>query len=308
MTPFTNILIDVDTAASEHPALDRAVRLAEGLSARLTLVDVMTVSPEARRDLPEAVVEVIASRRRERLEAIVREVTSVPATSKHLVGRPGTVLVQEVLREGYDLLMRSHARGPGDQVPRPFGAIDMELLRRCPCPVYLVRPAVPGRPSQVLGAVHASTDDEVEQALNVRIAELTSLVARLDAGTATLFQAWAPFAETMIRSYASEEAFSSYVEEVRARTAADLERLTRSLGASAAGLATTSRRGRPEDVIPAFVEEQGIDLVVMGTVARAGLSGWLIGNTAERVLRRLSCSVLAVKPVSFVSPVSLEEV
>ena len=58
-------------------------------------------------------------------------------------------------------------------------------------------------------------------------------------------------------------------------------------------------------VIPEFVVGHGTELVVMGTVARGGIAGLLIGNTAERVLRKLPCSVLAVKPDDFVSPVIL---
>ena len=62
--------------------------------------------------------------------------------------------------------------------------------------------------------------------------------------------------------------------------------------------------GEPETVILEFVVSGGIDLVVMWmTVARGGISGLLIGNTAERVLGKLPCSVLAVKPDGFVSPV-----
>jgi len=40
----------------------------------------------------------------------------------------------------------------------------------------------------------------------------------------------------------------------------------------------------------------------MGTVARTGLPGLLIGNTAEKILNRVTASVLAVKPEGFVSP------
>ena len=39
------------------------------------------------------------------------------------------------------------------------------------------------------------------------------------------------------------------------------------------------------------------------TVARSGAGGMIIGNTAERVLNRMNCSVLALKPDGFVSPV-----
>ena len=46
---------------------------------------------------------------------------------------------------------------------------------------------------------------------------------------------------------------------------------------------------------------------VMGTIARTGLTGALLGNTAEKVVDRIECSVLAVKPDGFVSPVSLPD-
>jgi universal stress protein E len=62
--------------------------------------------------------------------------------------------------------------------------------------------------------------------------------------------------------------------------------------------------GEPEDAIARFVESQGIDMVVMGTVARTGIAGLVMGNTAERVLQRLRGSVLAVKPPGFKSPVA----
>jgi universal stress protein E len=54
-----------------------------------------------------------------------------------------------------------------------------------------------------------------------------------------------------------------------------------------------------------MAREKEIDLIVMGTVGRTGLSGMLIGNTAEKILRHIACSVLAVKANGFRSPVKL---
>jgi hypothetical protein len=65
------------------------------------------------------------------------------------------------------------------------------------------------------------------------------------------------------------------------------------------------RKGNPAEVITRFVAEERIDAVVMGTVVRLGLPGFLIGNTAETVLDRVSCSLFTVKPEGFVSPVTL---
>ena len=49
-----------------------------------------------------------------------------------------------------------------------------------------------------------------------------------------------------------------------------------------------------------------VDLLVLGTVARRGISGFFLGNTAEIILSKVECSVLAVKPVGFVSPVKTQ--
>ena len=45
----------------------------------------------------------------------------------------------------------------------------------------------------------------------------------------------------------------------------------------------------------------------MGTVCRTGVAGFFIGNTAEKVLSEVNCSVLTIKPEGFATPVTLEE-
>jgi nucleotide-binding universal stress UspA family protein len=59
--------------------------------------------------------------------------------------------------------------------------------------------------------------------------------------------------------------------------------------------------------VPESARESQADLVVMGTVGRTGISGLFIGNTAEAILEQVRCSVLAIKPLGFVSPVKLAE-
>ena len=62
--------------------------------------------------------------------------------------------------------------------------------------------------------------------------------------------------------------------------------------------------GPPGREIPLLAESVDADLVVMGTVGRSGITGVVIGNTAETVLSQLQCSVLAIKPKDFVSQVN----
>ena len=58
-------------------------------------------------------------------------------------------------------------------------------------------------------------------------------------------------------------------------------------------------RGSPVDLLPRHVTEAGVDFVVMGAVSRTRLQEIFIGSTAERVLDRLPCDVLVVKPGDF---------
>ena len=63
--------------------------------------------------------------------------------------------------------------------------------------------------------------------------------------------------------------------------------------------------GLPEDIIPQYAEKLDAELVVLGTVGRQGISAALIGNTAEHVIDKLDCDVLAIKPEGFVCPIRL---
>ena len=63
-------------------------------------------------------------------------------------------------------------------------------------------------------------------------------------------------------------------------------------------------KGTAGIVIPDVAEKERADLIVMGTLSRSGVRGFLIGNTAEKILQKVDCSVLAVKPDGFVTPVN----
>jgi universal stress protein E len=50
-----------------------------------------------------------------------------------------------------------------------------------------------------------------------------------------------------------------------------------------------------------------VDLLLIGTTARSGVAGALMGNTAEKIVDQVPCSILALKPKGFESPVTLEK-
>jgi len=54
-----------------------------------------------------------------------------------------------------------------------------------------------------------------------------------------------------------------------------------------------------------MVKEKQIDLIVMGTVGRTGIPGFIMGNTAETILNQINGSVFAIKLEGFVTPITL---
>jgi universal stress protein E len=61
--------------------------------------------------------------------------------------------------------------------------------------------------------------------------------------------------------------------------------------------------GDARSVLPQFVEKESVDVVILGSLSRSGVAGFLMGNTAESMLNQLNCSVITLKPDAFRSPV-----
>lgn len=60
-------------------------------------------------------------------------------------------------------------------------------------------------------------------------------------------------------------------------------------------------------VLPEMVSKGEADMVVMGSVSRTGIPGFVIGNSAEKLLSRLECSLLVMKPEDWESPIAIPE-
>lgn len=105
---------------------------------------------------------------------------------------------------------------------------------------------------------------------------------------------------------ASEAEVDLLVAREEARSAARFRTLTDAYAAHADPMRRLHLKGRASEILPEHAENEAIGTLVMGTVARTGIAGLFIGNTAETVLAQVKCSILTVKPEGFVSPVSAQ--
>jgi nucleotide-binding universal stress UspA family protein len=62
-----------------------------------------------------------------------------------------------------------------------------------------------------------------------------------------------------------------------------------------AAVVTAVRWGSPVDAIVDYSREQAIDLIVIATHGRTGLSHVLLGSVAERIVRESPCPVLTIR-------------
>ena len=79
------------------------------------------------------------------------------------------------------------------------------------------------------------------------------------------------------------------------RAEATLPKLARRLVPSSVQVVTWVVRGRPASVIVQTANAKGIDLIVLSTHGHRGLGRFMIGSTAERVVRQAACPVLVVR-------------
>lgn len=240
----------------------------------------------------------------------------VSIETKVLLGRPFVEIIREVLRNDYDLVIKS-AEGAVGLKGMLFGSTDMHLMRKCPCPVWIIKTSEHHQYRRILAAVDQDPEQTVKDALNSQILEMSSSLALAEFGELHVVHAWQLFAETVFasaRTGISDAEISSMVEEEAGKRGRWLESLVNTYGINddrdtADYIAPQLHliKGDPKYVVPTTARELEVDLVVMGTVARTGIAGFFIGNTAESILNQLNCSVLTVKPPGFISPVTLDE-
>lgn len=84
-------------------------------------------------------------------------------------------------------------------------------------------------------------------------------------------------------------------EESRGEVLREVERLLAEQDAKPPKAEVRVEVGEPADTILRIAREGGVDLVVMGTHGRTGISRFLLGSVAEAVLRRSTCPVVTLR-------------
>jgi universal stress protein E len=311
MQHFHNILFVSNGIADETEALKQSLSLAQNNKARLKALIVSPELPIKMADYKDSYEAFLKSQLLNSIQAVRGEVNvsdaDVPIEIEVASGdMPANRIIHHVLRHAHDLIIKD-AEVKEDS--KGFKAIDMELLRKSPCPVWLCRP-IKHHQNDISVAVAIDPENMVSESsdLSLRLLELSRSLADKFSGELHVISCW-DFALEDSLHFApwidvDDDALQRNVKEARTIHHKALENLLSQSGISGK-IQVCHVRGSPDQMVPKTIEDKKIDILVMGTVARTGIPGFIIGNTAENVLQRIGCSLIALKPNGFISPVEV---
>lgn len=165
---------------------------------------------------------------------------------------------------------------------------DWKLLRYCPGPVLMVKTDTPWTGGIILAAVDVGNSDAEHRTLHSGIVSHGYDIAALAKGTLHVISAHpSPMLSAADPTFQLKETIEARYREQCKAFQAEFEVSDDRLHIE---------EGPADVLIPYTAEKLKAVVTVIGTIARTGLSGALIGNTAEVILDTLESDVLVLKP------------
>ncbi len=309
MLNFKKILLVSNGLLEIKNSLTHAIRLAHLNQAKL---DVLIVCPEFPKELTEykPIFEFsIAEKFKHDLKTTRSEIamteSDVPLGFKIEYNNiPSIFVIRHIIKNGYDLLIKDAEKITNE---RGFKAIDMDFLRKCPCPVWISKTtSKKDNEKNIAVAIDPLSPTAEGHALSLHLLEISRLLADTYKGTLKIISCWDYIFEEYLSQNMSikidEDDLAKFVNATSQRHHDALNQLIRE-SAMTGNYEVAHVRGSPDEIVPDFITKNGIDVLVMGTVGRNGIPGFVIGNTAENLLQNLNCSLIAIKPNGFMTPI-----
>ncbi len=275
MQRIRRILVVLNPEQSDGLALRRAKHIANAIHADLHLLFC-----DHRHDHAPFIGELS-----EELAGEGFRVTAQQVSCDHL--HPTDAILAERQASDCDLVIKQHY--PDNPLTKSLlTPEDWKLLRHCPVPVLLVKTKRPWTGGLVLAAMDVDNPEDVHRELQANIIVHAVDLAELIQGSV---HAACAYPQTFFSSADSSspklDGNAAHCLEACSWFQNEYELHDHQLHIL---------EGPAKAVIAQIAHELEAVVTVIGTVARSGLSGMLIGNTAEALLDRVESDVLVLKP------------
>lgn len=306
MSLYKRILVGVDLNSNgvglTRGALDAAeAAISEAKNAGASLVVMHSTRPdETRTQVAGAagiVHEGLSDEAKKAIDAVLADASAAGVDAELCVteGRPWMDMIQMAVRGEVDLVVVGK-RNEATQDGRRLGSVATKLLRKCPCPVLVIRPDHKPASDVIIAATDLSPTGD-------RVVRMASAMADSHGWELHAVHAYStPFAMQMEAVRMTPEEVKEQREKLGQEMVDEIEQ---AVGAKPGEhpIAIHIGRGAPSAILQEAVDHLKPAMLVMGTLSYTGIAGLLVGSTAERMLDRVDCSILAIKPEDFVSPI-----
>lgn len=303
MSKQTNVLVvcndtdDFATLASQLKALFGQT------GAEITLMQVIAEMPDrpmmtiGPRDLAGLAVSHFDSELSQMAASLASD--GIIAIPRVVVGKPLPEIMRAALSGGFDVVVKTSER----RGKRHLSAkgLDRRLLRACPLPLLLLGRLIPRKLKKLMVAVDVEPRGSESQDLTNKLLKTGLRVSHLTGARLHAFHAWQAPAEDAVRYRVSSELADQYTDDIRSSRWRLLTDAVHRSSVETSAIRHRFEKGVPRKVLPGIVLDEDVDLLIIGSVGRTGLSACFLGNTAEAVLRDIERPILVVKPDSFVS-------
>ena len=310
---YQRLLFPITPKQALGPAFHQAFQFADKQKANVTLFTVIAELAEMK-ELSKYSVSTLnlldkATQQSEKMlkgyiDELKDQYPNITFQMKVSVGIPFIEIIKEADAISADLIVID-AHRDNKETACQLGTTTRHLMRKSNTPLWAIRLPKNKKPkiNKVVTTIDV-TDADSEQ-LNVKLMKHAHEFASTNQASLYPCHAWRLESEGYLREWnrSTDLEIAVIAKQMREDRKKRLEALTTPYETSETPIHITMLEGIPKQVLPDFVNSHDIDLVIMGTVSRTGIAGFLMGNTAERMLDKIQCSVITLKPDEFESPV-----
>lgn len=307
---YRRLLVPVSPEQVLGPAFHQALAFADQQKAVVTLLTVVEDLEEIQEltkhsfttlDLLDKATATYHQQLKEHVAVLRQQYPHVTFGTQIRMGIPFIEIIKSAAEGKADLIIIDTHR-QHKQSACQWGSTTRHLMRKSPTPIWAIHHNQ-SKIQRVVASVDVTGEDS--EGLNETILALAHEFASVNEASLYPCHAWRLETEGYLRkwNHCTDLDIALIAKELRSERSARLRNLLLPYEQLTTPVHSRLLEGDARKALPDFVRKEEIDLVIMGTLSRTGIAGFLMGNTAESMLDELQCSVITLKPKGFRSPI-----
>lgn len=305
---FTKLLVPIAPEQEVNQALHQAFVFANQQSAHVTLLvvikelaefkDIYHISGTAL-DILDKATEFYHQAMEDHVQTLTKQYPQITFLVKVRVGIPYIEIIKEANESQSSMvIIDSHREDREEACQR--GSNTLNLMRKSETPIWSI--ATHSAPIKNVVAAIDLTNQDYQDFNKQLIALAHEFCASINASL-TFCHVWKLESEGFLRDWSGYKDIDIALlsQKMRQERMERLKVLLAPHEKNSVPMQVELLEGETRQVLPQYVSDNGIDLVILGSMSRTGISGFVMGNTAESMINQLNCSVITMKPDSFKS-------